>query len=155
MLTPSVLRLLLLHFFVTAALTGLIWTIQIVHYPLFAQVSSERFVGYEQAHSMRISYVVGPLMGIELLCALFIALRRPAGMGAPLAWGALVVLAIVHIGTVFFSVPAHTILGHGFDAVTHRRLVQTNWIRTVGWTIRAALAAYMILWCSGSNLGIR
>ncbi len=138
------IRLLLANLLVTSALTGLIWTIQIVHYPLFAQVGSDGFVAYEQAHSFRISTLVGPLMGVEFVCALLIVWRRPPGVSMLMAWGALVVLLIVHIGTVAFSVPAHNVLGGGFSAAAHRRLVQTNWIRTLGWTTRACLGAYMI-----------
>ncbi len=144
MASLSGLRLLLIHVVVTSALTGLIWTIQIVHYPLFARVGREGFVAYEQAHSSRISMIVGPLMGIEFVCALLIALKRPATVSPWVAFGALAVLVVVHATTVLFSVPAHNILGQGFDVAAHRRLVQTNWIRTIGWTARAGLAAYMI-----------
>jgi hypothetical protein len=138
------LLLLLAHLFVTAALTGLIWTIQIVHYPLFAKVGQERFIPYEQAHSFRISTLVGPLMGVELICALLIAWQRPNEISPLLAWGALAILGVVHMCTVLFSVPAHNTLGLGFDAAAHQKLVSTNWIRTIGWTLRAALAAYML-----------
>ena len=46
-------------------LTGLIWTIQIVHYPLFEQVGEDRFVRYHERHMRRITWVAGPLMLIE------------------------------------------------------------------------------------------
>jgi hypothetical protein len=138
------IRLLLIHCFVTAALTGLIWTIQIVHYPLFAEVGRDGFVAYEQSHSFRISTLVGPLMGVELICALLIVWKRPPGVSPLIAWAALIVLLMIHLCTVAFSVPAHNTLGRGFDSEAHRRLVQTNWIRTAGWTIRAGLAAYMM-----------
>jgi hypothetical protein len=36
------------------------------------------------------------------------------------------------------------VLAQGFDAAAHDRLVQTNWLRTLGWTARAALAAWMV-----------
>lgn len=137
-------RVLLAHLFVTSALTGLIWTIQIVHYPLFAQVGREGFARYEQSHSSRISTLVGPLMGVELICALVIVWDPPQGTSPLLAWGALAVLAMIHLCTVLFSVRAHNVLGQGFDSSAHRRLVRTNWIRTVGWSVRAALAAYMV-----------
>ncbi len=83
-------------------------------------------------------------MGVEFLCAAWIVAKRPFGMSPVLAFGALCVLLVVHATTVFFSVPAHTVLGNGFDAVAHRRLVSSNWIRTIGWTVRAGLAGYMV-----------
>jgi hypothetical protein len=145
MSATSELRLLLVHLFATSALTGLIWTIQIVHYPLFAQVSADRFVGYEQSHSFRVSTLVGPLMGVELICALLIVWKLPTGTSATVGWAALGVLLLVHLCTMVFSVPAHTVLGLGFSADAHQRLVQTNWIRTIGWSVRAAIAAYMLM----------
>ena len=36
-------------------------------------------------------------------------------------------------------------MNQGFDAAVHRRLVRTNWIRTVGWTLRGALAVAMLV----------
>ena len=33
----------------------------------------------------------------------------------------------------------------GFDAEAHRRLVRTNWVRTVGWSLRSALVLGWVL----------
>ena len=70
---------------------------------------------------------------------------RPAEI--PL-WTAIVGLALViviWIATMAFSVPMHERLGHGYTAWAHRRLVQTNWIRTVAWTARGALVLWMLV----------
>ena len=53
-------------------------------------------------------------------------------------------LAIVHLGTVALSVPAHNRLSQGFTTSAYERLVNTNWVRTVGWSARAILAFAMI-----------
>ena len=42
------------------------------------------------------------------------------------------------------SVPMHERLGRGFDPAAHRRLVATNWIRTIAWTARGALVLWML-----------
>ena len=57
--------ILLLQAASTLAMVGLIWFVQIVHYPLFAQVGREGFSGYEQAHQNRTTFVVAPLMLVE------------------------------------------------------------------------------------------
>ena len=57
--------------FSTAAMTGLIWLIQVVQYPLMGSVGTEQFVSYEQQHCNRITPVVMPLMTVELLTALW------------------------------------------------------------------------------------
>ena len=41
--------------------------------------------------------------------------------------------------------PMHGHLLAGEDAKAHRRLVGTNWVRTVLWTLRALLAARLLL----------
>ena len=43
---------------VACALTGLIWTIQVVHYPLFARVGEAEWRAYEREHQRRITLVV-------------------------------------------------------------------------------------------------
>jgi hypothetical protein len=149
---PTGSRLLVVHFLATAALAGLIWTIQIVQYPLLAEVGKENFARYHAGHSSRITYIVGPLMGLELLCALWIAIRTPKGISPVLAIASLVILFVVHATTTFASVPAHNILGNGFNTAAHHRLVATNWIRTAGWTLRALLAAQMVLLVWQSSL---
>ena len=123
----------------TCMLTGLIWTIQVVHYPLFASVGADRFVAYEASHARLITLVVGPLMLAEAATAMLLLAIRPASipMWIPVAGAAL--LAAIWLTTAFVSVPCHARLADGFDAEAHRRLVDTNWIRTIAWSARAAL----------------
>ena len=49
----SLKLLLLLNFGFAAFLTGLIWTIQLVHYPSFGLVGKAEFVQFHQAHTTR------------------------------------------------------------------------------------------------------
>ena len=50
--------LLAIHAAATWALVGLIWTVHVVHYPLFAAVKTG-FRAYHEAHMQRITLVVG------------------------------------------------------------------------------------------------
>ena len=50
----------------TLPLVGLIWTIQLVHYPLFDGVGAEGFAAYERRHAAAITWLVAPLMLGEL-----------------------------------------------------------------------------------------
>lgn len=136
--------LLAVHLGATAAMVGLIWFVQLVHYPLFLRVGQGGFVAYEQAHMRRTSWVVGPLMGLEVVCALAITIRPPGDLPAAVGWFGLVVLAGVHTSTVLLQVPSHRRLSAGFDRDTVGRLVRSNWIRTVGWSVRGVLAAAMV-----------
>jgi multisubunit Na+/H+ antiporter MnhB subunit len=53
-------------------------------------------------------------------------------------------LAVIWASTAFLQVPMHNVLTDGFNAEAHGRLVQTNWIRTIGWTLRGLLALYLV-----------
>jgi hypothetical protein len=137
--------LLAAHLGATAAMMGLIWFVQLVHYPLFEAVGPDRFVAYEVAHQRRTSWVVGPLMGVEGTTALVIAaaLRSKVGLALPLV--GLVFLAAIHTSTVLLQVPAHGRLSTSYDREEVRRLVRTNWVRTIGWSLRVVVAVIMIV----------
>ncbi len=53
----------LAHLLATALLPGLIWFVQVVHYPLFAAVGQEGFHAYERQHQRLKAFVVAPLCG--------------------------------------------------------------------------------------------
>ncbi len=125
--------LLPVHYAVTWALVGLIWTIQMVHYPLFAQVGPEHFVAYHRRHTREITLVVGPLMLAELVTAALLVLE---GNRDPWLLASLPLLALIWISTGFVQIPLHNTLTSGFDAHAHRRLVTTNWWRTAAWSAR-------------------
>jgi len=134
----------LAHLAATLAMTGVIWTIQLVHYPLFSGVGAEGFAAYEAAHQTRITWVVGPLMLVELAAAVaLVAGLAPAGVPGWMGWAGLALLGVIWASTALVQVPLHTALGARFEEAAHARLVATNWVRTAAWTARAALALAM------------
>ena len=56
----------------------------------------------------------------------------------------LALLAAVWMSTALLQVPCHRKLAHGFDSDIVRRLVATNWIRTVCWTLRLLVALALL-----------
>ena len=67
--------------------------------------------------------------------------------GDPVHWGAIIGLALVTLiwlSTALLQVPCHEDLSNGFDTEIHRRLVATNWIRTVAWSLRSLLATWIL-----------
>ena len=134
----------LVHAAATWVLVGLIWIIQVVHYPLFTQVGEDGFVAYEAGHTRLISLVVGPAMLVEGVATLWLFFAPPDGLTRTLPLIAGLVLAGVHLSTITLQVPAHGRLEHGWDPIVAGRLVRTNWIRPIGWTIRGVLALFMV-----------
>lgn len=121
------------HCAATWALVGLIWTIQLVHYPLFADVGRESFQAYHQRHTNRITWVVAPLMFTELATAAWLVL---AGSRDPWLLASLAPLAVNWLSTWLVQIPLHNQLATGFDPQAQARLVATNWLRTVAWSLR-------------------
>ncbi len=144
-MSTSTALLLSVHLVATAAMVGLIWFVQIVHYPLFAAVGTDQFVAYEQAHQHRTSFVVGPPMAAEGVTALVLLVAAPDGVGRVLPLIGAGLLAVVLASTVFLQVPAHAALARSHDAAHIRRLVRTNWIRTIGWSARGIVAVAMLV----------
>ena len=124
---------------------GVIWMVQIVHYPLMRFVSGEQFARFETTHRTRISWVVGPLMAVEGVCVLAFLFAPPAGLPWWLPWAGAGAEAIAIGTTAFVSAPLHEKLNAHFDLATLNRLVATNWIRTIAWTCRAGLAIAMLV----------
>ena len=125
-------------------MVGLIWMVQIVHYPLFAKVGPEQYVSYQLSHQSLTTWAVGPPMLIEITTAVWLVWNRPAAVPDWLVYTAIGLLAIVWASTAFLQVPCHEKLGSEFDSAIHSRLVVSNWIRTVGWTARGLLMAWAL-----------
>lgn len=133
--------LLLVHAATTLFMVGLIWFVQIVHYPLFDRVGEDGFRVYELQHTRRTGCVVAAPMLTELATAVALALR----LGGALAGSGLFLLMGVWLCTLLWQVPAHRRLEKGFDVATHRRLVRTNWVRTILWSARGILALALLV----------
>lgn len=123
----------------TLAMTGIIWMVQVVHYPLFAQVGPQTFAQYHEGHTRLISWIVVPLMLAELSTAGWAIFARPAFFEAWAVWTGLGLVGLIWGSTFFGQVPLHGALSGGFDAGAHQALVAGNWIRTLAWTGRGAL----------------
>ena len=124
---------------------GVIWIVQVVHYPLMRFVSAEQFNRFETAHRVRISWVVGPLMAVEGVCVLAFLFAPPAGLVWWLPWAGAAAEAVAIGTTVFVSAPLHERLNAHFDQASLDRLVATNWVRTFAWTARAGVAIAMLV----------
>lgn len=140
---------LIVHASATLMMTGLIWFVQVVHYPLMARVGHGGFARYESEHTRRTTLVVGPLMLAELLCSIAIAFG-PLAVEGPIPLLGLGCLALIWLSTAFLQVPMHRVLERGYDPRAHGRLVRTNWVRTVLWSVRTVLAAALLTGTHGA-----
>ena len=122
---------------VSFGLVVLIWLVQLVIYPSFAEVDPDRFVAHHAAYTRAVSWIVIPLMFAQVLLVGWLVVERP---------GRWVVIAAAMVGVAWISTFALSVPDHGrlnaggLDPAVIRHLVATNWTRTIAWTL-----AWMLL----------
>lgn len=130
----------LMNIGVSWALFGLIWTIQLSHYPAFQFIEDEKFLAFHQHHTSSITLVVMPLMLLELALSIWLVYQQGWNWSIPL----FLVIAI-WASTFLIQIPLHHQLGSGKDLTIIQKLVYTNWIRTILWTTKALLVSWYFL----------
>ncbi|MFN3267463.1 MAG: hypothetical protein ACK41E_11570 [Deinococcales bacterium] len=136
--------ILLCNLIVGAYLTGLIWTIQVVHYPLFSYAERANFSAFEAEHSLRISSIVLlPMLAELVLSGLFLTVRLE-GIPALVPWVCAGLVGLIWLSTFFVQVPQHNILASGFEQSAHTLLVSSNWIRTLAWSAKTLLLGFSV-----------
>ena len=118
---------------------GLIWTIQLVHYPSMRFIPKERFVEYHNFHSIRISFLAVPLMVAELGTSLILFYQNYNNAIQTIFLINLVIVALIWLSTFLIQVPLHNALSKEKQSEKLSKLICTNWIRTILWTARSIL----------------
>ena len=134
----------LLNISSTWFMVGLIWLIQIVHYPLFKHVGKNDFQIYHNGHSMMITPLVGTVMIIELISSILLVFFPPKNVSISFPIIGVVLVFIVWTSTAFLQIPNHNALSKAYEFEAHNLLVQTNWIRTIAWSMRGFLLLCML-----------
>lgn len=136
MMQLSILLSLISSFY----MCGVIWLIQMIHYPSFLLISPSSFIEFHHKHTTAMSILVGPVMVIEFISAiLWVSLDRSVATYSNL--GLVIALWIL---TFFVSVPLHNQLADQFDVSVIEKLILTNWPRTILWTAKAALVLFQV-----------
>jgi hypothetical protein len=133
----------------TLLMAGMVWTVQVVHYPLFSLVGPGAFPAYERAHTRRIAGLLAVPWALEGLSSVWIAAAPPAGVPAGLAVAGLVAAGVPVLVTVAHSVRQHARLADGFAPEVLRRLLVGNAVRTAAWTLHAAVALAIAVAATG------
>lgn len=133
----------------TLVMVGVIWFVQHVHYPLLATFTARTAPQVAVEHQRRTGHVVGVPMAVEGVSSLALLVWRPDGVSAALPWIGAVLLAVALGSTVLLSVPLHARMAAGTDLGVGRRLVVTNWPRTLAWSARGAVCIVMVVQAFG------
>lgn len=130
---------LLLAFAFAAFNTGLIWIVQVVHYPGFLKIGEAGYEAYQSFHMRSITWVVGPSMLLELLTSCVVLLFLRDLPWSSTYWVSIGLLILIWVNTAFFAAPTHGKLLAGFDETIIHSLININWWRTIAWTLRMVI----------------
>ena len=116
----------------TSVMVGVIWVIQLLHYPSFHFINDQKYIEFQHFHMQRISFIVVPVMLIELASALLLAYFFESSLTIILL---ALLLGIWGITFIFFT-NMHQKLTNGYDRANVDSLVKINWYRTALWSLR-------------------
>jgi hypothetical protein len=136
---------LLINLLSTWTMVGVIWFVQIVHYPLLSVVPVQSAASVDVEHQRRTGWVVGAPMALEGVTTLALLVLVPEGVAWFVPWLAGIPLAVALGATIFLSVPRHERMAREPDAQVGKELVSTNWVRTIAWTVRGLVVGGMAL----------
>lgn len=136
--------ILILAFAFTLFNTGLIWTVQLVHYPGFLKVGQESYIDYQQFHMRSITSLVGPSMLLELVFSVILLFMITQMPGRAIYIASFLILMGIWFHTAFWASPIHGKLLSGYNETLAKALINANWWRTIGWTLRSILLGYVL-----------
>ncbi len=133
--------LLTTHLTSTSIMVGVIWVIQLVHYPSFKYVNESDYIIFQKYHMSNISYIVFPVMLTELITALLIFSSGEKSFFFMLS---LICLFLIWVITVVLFTKFHNILQKGKDLKMIEKMIKANWMRTLLWTLRLIMILFVI-----------
>ena len=135
--------MLITHLIATSVMVGVIWIIQLVHYPSFHFIELNQYITFQRFHMSRISYVVIPAMLTELFTLILIIISMD--QVDPIILASALLLIVIWLMTAVFFSGVHQKLTLGYDKAVVEKLVKLNWGRTLLWTLRLLLVSIVII----------
>lgn len=119
----------------------LIWLVQLIIYPAFANIAKSKMVCWHQSYTENLGFVVIPLMFVQLgviIYQTFLQINL-------YTIASLLVVITLWIITFTLFVPLHNKVAKGnFSESLGKNLIATNWIRTFLWTLLFILNGMII-----------
>ena len=130
-----------IHFLSTSIMVGVIWVIQLLHYPSFHFVQKSDYPKFQQFHMSRISFIVIPAMIIEFITGI---IMLQFGFSSNFLFiSSLVILITIWGITFIFFTKMHQVLISGYNEIIVNRLISINWSRTLLWSLRLLILCYI------------
>ena len=136
---------LIINLAVAAYLAGLFWYLQIVHYPLFTYIDKKSFIEYNIYHQKKSAYIIFIPMLLEGAFSILFAFDSPYNIPPMIPFLCLCLSTSMWLVTFSHIAPLQDKLTtDGLDKETVEKLIQMNWMRTIGWTVKILLLVYCL-----------
>lgn len=125
------------------SLLGLLWFIQLIHYPLLNRIK-EGFVQYERESLKRATYLTGPLMVFDFVLSLFLIAYENTDILIFFACIHLVLGILYWLWTFLFQLQRHQKLTVGYSKKALGKLITSSWFRLIIWTIKSLVLLVIV-----------
>ena len=130
------LYLLISNLVLNSILLGIILMTQFVNYPLLDSYN-ENFHTTHQNYMKRMGYVAGPIMVLEFLIISFLFLSN---FENKVIAAMFLITCLIWLSTFLIQVPVHQGLTNRKEKKLIQKLINTNWIRTILWSVKLVLS---------------
>ena len=131
-----------IHIVSTSIMVGVIWIMQLVHYPSFNFINIEDYKSFQEFHMKRISVIVIPAMTIELISGILIFwIYQTNNIFFNVSLFCLFFIWFL-TAILFSKMHQKVTLGDQISIIT--KLVNLNWLRTISWTFRLGLVLFVV-----------
>ena len=120
-------------------LVSLLFMTQFITYPTFLHIDKDKFSEYHRKYVNNISFIVAPVMLIELLTLSLIAYFSSEF----LIIKSLILLLVIWLTTFFIMTPSHNRISKSFNKKEIISLINYNWVRTILWSFKLLLIIFL------------
>jgi len=120
-------------------LVSLLFMTQFITYPTFLHIDKDKFSEYHRKYVNNISFIVAPVMLIELLTLSLIAYFSSEF----LIIKSLILLLVIWLTTFFIMIPSHNRISKSFNKKEIISLINYNWVRTILWSFKLLLIIFL------------
>ena len=120
-------------------LVSLVFMTQFITYPTFLHIDKDKFSEYHRKYVNNISFIVAPVMLIELLTLFLIAYFSKDF----LIIKSLILLLVIWLTTFFIMIPSHNRISKSFNKKEIISLINYNWVRTILWSLKLLLIIFL------------
>lgn len=142
-MSPLIVFALIIQLISSGAILGVLWYLQLVHYPLLKKVK-DNFTAYETLSVRKILFFMTPWIILDVLVNVILALNLSSGF-AGIIMGIILALSIfTWLMTFFFQIDIQQELLSGFSLKSLKSVIRSSLIRTIIWSFKVALLVYYV-----------